>query len=117
METKRIKRNWLKRQVEAGKIEARCTHHLTDDYLYDYANHNGVTGWMPARVRHPVFAEYVNEFGYTRERCTDSDMIEHQMNFNDDDFTGQCGGAYWQADGTIHFYIHSNASYELRIVA
>jgi hypothetical protein len=112
---KTINRGWLKRQVAAGNVEAKCNHHLTDDYAYDNANRFGVTGWMQARIRHPVFGSYVNEFGYTRERCVDSDFVEGQMNFNETDFEGKCGGAHQYEDGTIHFYIHSNASYDLRI--
>jgi hypothetical protein len=115
MET--VNRGWLKRQVLKGKVEARCSHHLTDDYLFDVANKYGVTGWMPARISHPVYEEYENDFGYKRSRCADYDFIEGQMNFHDFDFEGKSGGAYRQPDGTIHFYIHSNASYELRLIA
>jgi hypothetical protein len=112
---KTINRGWLKRQVAAGKVEAKCNYRYSDDYAYDNASNFGRTEWMKARIRHPVFTEYVNEYGFKLSRCTDHDFIEGQMNFHESDFEGKAGGAYQDDDGTIHFYIHSNASYELRL--
>ena len=45
-----IKRDWLKQQILAGKIEAKCDVHLTDDYLLDAGNNMGRTAWMLARI-------------------------------------------------------------------
>ena len=112
---KTVNRAWLKRQIDAGRVEAKCSHHLTDDYAFDNANNFGKTDWMPARIRRPVFGTYINHLGFELDRCIDSDFVQGQMNFTEHDFVGKSGGAYYQPDGTIHFYVHSNASYELRI--
>lgn len=45
-----INRAWLKRQLEAGNIEAKPAQRLTDDYAYDAATNFGVTDWAPARI-------------------------------------------------------------------
>lgn len=112
-----VKRNWLVKQIEAGKVEAKCTHYMTDDYAYDNANGFGKTGWMPARISNPTWRTITLQNGNTMDVVDDHDFIEGQMNFHASDFSGKSGGAYRQNDGTISFYIHSNAHYTLRIVA
>jgi hypothetical protein len=110
-----IKRNWLKAQVEAGKIEAKCDFHFIDG-LPDATQ--GRTEWMLARIRRPRFERIQYDDGTVgHERCMDHDFIEGQMNFNDSDFEGNSGSAYWEdeAKTRIHFRIHSNAFYTLRI--
>lgn len=116
MATNTVKRNWLLKQIEAGKVEAKCTHYMTDDYAFDNANKFGATGWMPARIKHPTFRTVMMQGGWEREIVDDPDFIEGRMNFNTSDFEGKSGGAYRQNDGTISFYIHSNAHYTLRMV-
>lgn len=116
MATNTVKRNWLVKQIEAGKVEAKCTHYLTDDYAFDNANKFGATGWMPARISHPTWREVTYPNGNKNQIVDDHDFIEGQMNFHVSDFEGKSGGAYRQNDGTISFYIHSNAHYTLRIV-
>ena len=112
MET--VRRDWLKKQVAAGRIEAKCDYHYTDDYLYDAASNFGKTDWMQARLCVPKFG---SEIPGERERCLDHDFIEGQMNLRADDFTGNCGRAYWanKEQGLIHLRVHSNLSYTLRI--
>lgn len=117
MASKTVRRDWLKRQVEAGNIEAKCNYSLTDDYAFDNATGFGKTGWIPARIRNPKFGMVlVNNF--KMERCIDSDHVQGQMNFNPSDFKGKSGWAYRNVEtGIISFGIHSNASYDLRIKA
>ena len=112
MET--IRRDWLKRQVAAGRVEAKCEMHLTDDYLYDAASNFGKTDWMQARLCIPKFGVVVPG---ERERCIDHDFIEGQMNLRESDFTGNCGRAYWENKeaGLIHLSVHGNLWYTLRL--
>ena len=113
---KSIRRDWLKRQIEAGKIEVKCNYHMTDDYAFDNANDFGKTDWMPARMRHPKYEQRKNYVGNTVDVCTDDDFVDGYMNLNEYEFTGKSGGAYQYEDGTIHFYVHSNLSYDMRLV-
>lgn len=95
---KTVNRGWLKRMVVAGKVQARCLYHLTDDYQMDNANKFGVTGWMPVRI---------SSDGY-------NDNKQGFINLTDDDFSSQCGRAISDEDG-IRLSIHSNLSYRMRI--
>lgn len=112
-----VKRNWIKKQIELGKMEAKCDLSLTDDYQFDNGNDFGKTGWMPARMSHPEYAEYINQVGNRDTRCINHDFVEGAMNFHDYEFTGKAGGAYKNDDGTIHLYVHSNCSFTLRMKA
>ena len=48
---KTVNRGWLKRQVLAGKVEAICAYHMTDDYKRDAANNCGkTTEFIPCRI-------------------------------------------------------------------
>ena len=111
-----VNRGWLKRQVAAEKMEARCNYHLTDDYAFDNANKGGTTDWMPARIRRPTFAKYTTPGGWENDYCSDSNHIEGTMSFNESDFHGKSGMAYWGDDAQteIRFSVHRNASYTLR---
>ena len=111
-----INRAWLMRQVDAGKMEARCTLRLTDDYTFDTAYNYGKTGWMPARIRRPVFKEMALPNGNVIEYSVNDDFTDDQMNLQEYHFTGKSGGAYRNEDGTIHLRVHSNLHYELRKV-
>lgn len=110
-----VKRNWLKKQIEKGLVEAKSDMQLTDDYARDNADNFGVTGWMPARIRHPRFGKWTLPNGIEIDRCEDSDFVEGQINFNASDFTTTTGYAYRQDDGTISFAVHGNSHYTLRI--
>lgn len=114
---KTVNRGWLKRQVEAGKVEAKCDYHFTDDYAWDNASGFGKTDWLPARIQHPTYKE-VGEPGHERSITDNDDFIEGMMNFREWDFKAQSGAAYCRDGETdIHFRIHSNLVYTLRIKA
>jgi len=114
MASKTIRRDTLMKMIDAGKIEAKCDISLTDDYAFDNANGFGKTGWLKARISRPTFKTITLQNGFERDVLDDSDFIEGMMNFKTHDFTGNCGKAYRQNDGTIFFYCHSNLSYTLR---
>ena len=109
-----VNRGWLRKQVEAGTMEAKCDYHLTDDYAYDNANNDGRTSWLPARIRKPVWMTYRDEHGYERERIKDDDFVHGAVNLLASDFHGKSGRAWKQADGHIALIVHSNRSYTLR---
>lgn len=110
-----VRRDWLRKQVEAEKMECRCDGHYTDDYLLDAAGNFGKTEWKPARIRHPRFEPREMPGGFTRDVCVDPDTRDGFMNMMECDFTGNCGRAYAAADGkTISLHVHSNLSYTLR---
>ena len=95
---KTVNRGWLKRQVLAGKVEAICAYHMTDDYKRDAANNCGkTTEFIPCRIR------------------TGSDFIEGVMNFRESEFSSKSCAAWMNKDGTISFSVHSNLAYDLRI--
>lgn len=88
-----VNRGWLKRQVQAGKMEA------ANDYRYDEMEGQTVGGkWFPA-----VFRQQGDKFE------------PGQIAFTDHDFSSKSGTAYRQPDGTICLIIHSNQSYKLRV--
>ena len=112
-----INRAWLKRQVAAGKIVARCEYRLTDDYRFDDANDLGRSGWLKTRIREPQWATFTNYAGAMQEYCVDDDRVAGRINFDAHDFTSKSGGAYRNADGTITLRVHSNLVYTLREIA
>lgn len=105
---KTVNRGWLRKQVDAGMIDAKCDYSLTDDYAYDAANNGGKTDWMPARIMRPQYVPYTDQ-------CLDRDFISGVMNFRDSDFEGKSGLAYWESDTQISLIIHQNCSYTLRL--
>lgn len=115
MEYKAVRRDWLRKQVEAGKIEVKCNFYLTDDYAFDNANKGGTTDWMPARIKHPKYEKHLNQWGYEDSHVVDDDCPQGFMNFWESDFSGKSGSAYWENDTLIRFRIHSNASYTMRV--
>jgi len=90
-----VNRGWLKKQVQAGKMEIKCQYHYTDDYAHDAAVGYGKTDWMDA-------TDYFND------GCG--------INWY---FGTQSGGAWWSDDAKteITLLIHSNLSYRLRMKA
>jgi hypothetical protein len=110
-----IKRNWLKKQIELGKVEAKCNFKLTDDYAWDNADNFGKTDWMPARISHPTYAEYTTACGSVCTRCVDDDFVQGSLNFHDSDFAYKTGYACHNDDGTIRFSVLSGELYTLRI--
>ena len=114
---KTIRRDWLRKQIEAGKVTGRCEMHLTDDYAFDNATGCGKTGIMPVRIRHPKFGKVTLYNGKVIDRCTDSDIVEGSINLDDSDFDGKSGGASWNSNGSIYFRVHSNLYYTLWLAA
>ena len=114
---KTIKRNWLKKQIELGKVEAKCNYHMTDDYAFDNAYGFGKTDWMKARISRPTWKEVELYNGNKKTIVDNHDFIDGQMNFKDYDFEGKPGRAWGNENGTITLYVHSNLSYELRMAA
>lgn len=112
-----IKRNWLKKQIELGKVEAKCEHHLTDDYRFDDSVNFGKTDWMQCRIRNPKFATRILDNGSEMPYCADDDFVWGQINLMDCDLHGKPGKAYLMDDDTIWLYVHSNLSYSLRMKA
>jgi hypothetical protein len=114
---KKPRRDWLMRQVDAGKMEARCDGHYTDDYLYDAATNYGISkSWKPARIRRPKFEPREMAGGFMRDVCVDPDSRDGYMNLMECDFTGNCGRCYLNEEtGHITLYVHSNLSYTLRV--
>ena len=112
---KTIRRDTLKKMIENGKIEAKCTFKLTDDYVFDNAYNFGKTEWLPARLARPTYEEITLHNGNKITQCTDSDHKDGYANFNDWDFS-KGAKAYLADDGTISFRVSSNEHYTLRKV-
>ena len=91
---KKPRRDWLKRRIEAGLMEARCKYHYTDDYAFDNAYNFGITDWLPARIK-------------------DDEHKTGFINFSESDFKYKSGGCRLDGD-VISFHIHSNLLYEIR---
>lgn len=116
MSGKTIRRDWLKRQIEAGKMEVRCNYSFTDDYAFDDATGFGKTDWMPARIRRPLFEKVVNYVGNTVDHCVDDDRKPGYMNFDAGLFEYAPNVLYRKEDGTIRFSPMACLSYTLREV-
>jgi hypothetical protein len=114
---KTIKRNWLMKQIELGKMEVKCEMSLTDDYRFDVANEFGVSDWMPARIRHPRFEKRELYNGNVVDMCADDDRKDGFANMGEYEFTGKSGHAYWIDDEKIRLSVHSNLWYTLRVKA
>lgn len=85
---KAVRRDWIKRQIKAGKMEIKIEMILTDDYVWDAATDNHKTGWRKADIN-----------------C-----------FSDYDFECASGKAYRAEDGTIAWKICTNNYVKLRMV-
>lgn len=109
---KTVRRDWLKRQVEAGRMEARCDFSIEHDGDGRYDTFSGP--WKPARVRHPKFEPRMMQGGFEREVCVDDDCKEGFMNLHSCDFEGNCGRAYESGDNLVCLHVHSNLCFTLR---
>ncbi len=85
---KTIRRNWLKRQIEKGLIEIKCTGIYTDDYYGDNANSFHKTEWELANIK----------------------------DFKDEDFRFASGYAYQDENGIIHWTMLANHFYLCRVI-
>jgi hypothetical protein len=90
-----VRRDWLKKQIAAGKMEAKLDYSIEHDGSGAYDKFGGP--WIPARL----------SSGY-------GDFVEGQMNFRSHDFTSKSGMAYRGPNGTISLIVHSNLAYTLR---
>jgi hypothetical protein len=73
----KVRRDVLKREIEAGKLIGKCMHSYTDDYAYDAKNNNGETDWLPVNLKN-----------------TQHDHKEGFVNIWIDNFTGPCYRTY-----------------------
>lgn len=119
MASNTVNRGWLRKQIEAGNVEVKCDYSMTDDYAWDNASGFGKTDWMPARIRHPKFAEYTNDVGNRDSRCVDDDRKDGYMNLDEHDLTSRSGMAYRDSkdNSIIRLSPYSNLCYSMRIVA
>lgn len=111
---KTIRKDTLKKMVEAGKLECKCEIHLTDDYRYDVANDFGKTEWKAARIRHPKFEKVTLYNGNEVDTCTDSDVKDGFINLMECEIN--MGRAYWNGENQITLRVHSNLYYTLRVI-
>lgn len=94
---KTVNRRWLMNQVAKGNVIARKDHDYTRDE--PYAN------------------ECNKEFKPARISTGKNDWVSGCVNFEEWEFQGKAGGASRCSDSDeIHFYIHSNLCYTLKIV-
>ncbi len=87
--SKTIRRDWLKRQIQKGLIEIKCTGIYTDDYFHDRYSDYSKSDWKQADI---------------------TDFSEH-------DFTYTSGYAYQEEDGTIHWTMLANHFYLCRVIS
>ena len=112
---KTIRRNWLKKQVELGKVEARCELRLTDDYRFDNATDFGKTEWLPAYLPSPTFEKVTLDNGNQIDVCTDPDLRKGQISLHGHYFDGNGGYAAQNDNGIITLKVHGNLYYSLRV--
>ena len=95
---KTLRRDKLKRDIQKGLLEGKCTMHLTDDYRFDASNNFGKSeGWAPIVIRE------VGEF------------FPGKINLHESDFESGSGGASINEEtGVVSFRVHSNLYYEFR---
>lgn len=111
---KTIRRDWLKKQIENGKAEAKCDIHLTDDYVFDNAYGFGKTEWLPCRISKPVYEHIILENGAEIDMCVDSDHKDGYINLRSYHFDSG-SKASDNGDGTINLKVHSNLYYTIRL--
>lgn len=79
--------------VKAGKVQ------MTASYHYDDMTGESRGGVMPVRF----------SIGY-------GDFVEGYCNLREHDFTSSCGRAYMKENGLIGLVVHSNCSYEFKLI-
>ena len=85
-----VNRGWLRRQIEAGKIEIKTDMILTDDYAFDAAYNAQKSGWTKADIK----------------------------NFSEEDFKYSSGRAYWNEDRTeMRWTMLANHYYTCRFIS
>lgn len=117
---KKKRRDWLMRQVDAGKMEAATVFEIERDGTGANDKYGG--DWKPARIRRPTFRQHWPDKENHPEHhygvCDNHDFIDGKMNFNESDFKSGSGGLYESgtSDGRPKYclHIHSNAVYNFR---
>ena len=95
---KTVRRDWLKKQIIAGKMFAKCAYHLTDDYAFDNANNFGETVFAPVMIT-DVHSEH-----------SKNNVITLWSRY----FEGKRGYASLDEDSGVYtLYVHSNLSYKM----
>jgi hypothetical protein len=113
---KTVRRDWLKRQVDLGNMEAKTVFQIE----HDGDGRNDVFGgeWKTARIRRPTFREHYpdreNHPDWHYGVCADPDFVEGMMNFNESDFRSGSGACYLEENGSYCLHIHSNAVFNFR---
>ncbi len=87
--SKVIRRDWLKRQIIAGKIEIKCKGIYTDDYYHDGQTNYSISDWQLADI----------------------------SDFQDHDFTYTSGYARQEENGMIHWTMLHNHYYDCRLIS
>ncbi len=101
MKMKTVNRGKLTRDIAAGKLEARCVYHYTDDYAFDAGNNDGRTEWTPCRMQGDRYEVHP----------------EGMITFTPWELRAQGGRAYMDEDvqmPVITLRIHSNLVFSLR---
>lgn len=96
MATKTVRRDWLKRQVKAGKVT------VVDSYSFcDMLGTSRCKSEIPAALSEdfPTFSVRKQGVCY---------ML-------DCDFDSSCGRAWRNDNGTVTLYVHSNLNYTFKI--
>lgn len=116
---KTIRRDWIKKQIALGNIEAKCDYIYTDDYAFDNAYGFQKTDWMIARLApERKWEEIILPNGNTTHRLINSEELTKEgfMSFEAHDFEYSTGRCYWDENcETISFIPLSGHSYTLRI--
>ena len=93
-----LRRSDLRRLIDKGLIEAKCTGKYTDDYRADAADNFAITDWMPA---------ILSDKHALRDGC---------LMFTDHDFTMSTGHAYWSDTlKVVVFRVMATETYHLRL--
>lgn len=87
------RRDWLKRQVAKGNMEARMDFYFDPQYEQDTAERK----WKPARLADGV-----------------KDMVDGFFNLMPWDFTGKSGRCWQESGGNLVLWVHSNKIITLR---
>jgi hypothetical protein len=95
---KTINRGWLRRMVAADRIVAVDAYHF-DDMT---GESRGLPGVLPVKL----WADFPDWH----------DRKEGTIYLHDHDFKSKSGMAYDGGNGVIHLSVHSNCSYELRLL-
>ena len=97
-----VNRGKLWRAIQAGKLQAKCLFHYTDDYAYDAASKYGRTDWLPAWPI-PDSGSYSTPEG--------------KIGIGRWELHSKSGRAYIDDKGDMVLRVHGNLVYHVRLVA